>query len=66
MLKVGLIIRPGYILELLKRVIKYLLNDEDFYLVEANYISSNLTSREVMKKVVRKYDGTSKKLKIMV
>lgn len=66
MLKVGLIIRPGYILELLKRVIKYLLNDEYFYLVEAKYISSNLTNREVMKKVVRKYEGTPKKLKIMV
>ncbi len=48
----------GYATEALRRVIEYLLIDQDFYLVEANHRSSNPASGRVMQKVGMKYDGT--------
>ena len=48
----------GYATEALRRVIEYLLNEQDFYLVEANHRSSNPASGRVMQKAGMKYDGT--------
>ena len=48
----------GYATEALIRVIEYLLNEQDFYLVEANHRSSNPASGRVMQKAGMKYDGT--------
>ena len=41
-----------------------MLNEEDYYLVEANYRSSNPASGKVMEKVGMKYDGTLRDRKI--
>lgn len=54
----------GYASEVLRRVIEYLLNEEDYYLVEANYRSSNPASGKVMEKSGMKYDGTLRDRKI--
>ena len=54
----------GYATEALKRVIEYLLTEQDFYLVEANHRSSNPASGKVMQKAGMKYDGTLRKRKI--
>lgn len=54
----------GYASEVLKRVIEYLLNEEDFYLVEANHRSSNPASGKVMQKAGMKYDGTLRERRI--
>lgn len=48
----------GYATEALRRVIEYLLKEQDFYLVEANHRSSNPASGRVMQKAGMKYDGT--------
>lgn len=54
----------GYATEALKRVIDYLLNEQDFYLVEANYRTSNPASGKVMQKAGMKYDGTLRDRKL--
>ena len=48
----------GYATEALRRVIEYLLKEQDFYLVEANHRSSNPASGRVMQKAGMKYDAT--------
>ena len=54
----------GYASEALKRIIEYLLEEQDFYLVEANHRSSNPASGRVMEKVGMKYDGKLRERKI--
>lgn len=54
----------GYASEALKRVIEYLLVNQDFYLVEANHRSSNPASGRVMQKAGMIYDGTLRKRRI--
>lgn len=54
----------GYASEALKRVIEYLLSEQDFYLVEANHRSSNPASGRVMQKAGMKYDGTLRERRI--
>ena len=54
----------GYASEVLRRVIEYLLLEQDFYLVEANHRSSNPASGRVMQKAGMKYDGTLRERKI--
>lgn len=54
----------GYASEVLRRVIEYLLTEQDFYLVEANHRSSNPASGRVMQKAGMKYDGTLRERKI--
>ena len=47
----------GYATESLKAVLKFLLNECDFYLVEAKHHSSNPASGRVMEKAGMKKDG---------
>lgn len=54
----------GYATEALRRVIEYLLNEKDFYLVSANHRSSNPASGRVMQKAGMKYDGTLRERRI--
>ena len=54
----------GYASEVLRRVIEYLLNEQDFYLVEANHKAINPASGRVMQKAGMKYDGTLRSRKI--
>lgn len=54
----------GYATEALRKVIEYLLNEQDFYLVEANHRSSNPASGRVMQKAGMKYDGTLRERKV--
>ncbi len=54
----------GYGTEALKRVLEYLLTEQDFYLVEANYRSSNPASGRIMQKAGMKYDGTLRERKV--
>ena len=54
----------GYASEVLRRVIEYLLTEQDFYLVEANHRSSNPASGRVMEKAGMKYDGTLRERRI--
>ena len=54
----------GYASEALRRVIEYLLTEQDFYLVEANHRSSNPASGRVMQKAGMKYDGTLRERRI--
>ena len=54
----------GYASEALRRVIEYLLTEQDFYLVEANHRSSNPASGRVMQKSGMKYDGTLRERRI--
>ena len=54
----------GYATEVLKRVIEYLLKEQNFYLVEANHRSSNPASGRVMQKAGMKCDGTLRERKI--
>ena len=54
----------GYATEALKAVIKYLLLEKDYYLIEANYRSSNPASGKVMQNAGMKYDGTLRSRKI--
>ena len=54
----------GYATEALKKVIEYLLKEQDFYLVTANHRSSNPASGKVMQKAGMKYDGTLRERKI--
>ena len=54
----------GYATEALRRVIEYLLTEQDFYLVEASHRSSNPASGRVMEKAGMKYDGTLRDRKI--
>lgn len=51
----------GYASEVLRRVIEYLLTEQDFYLVEANHRSSNPASGRVMEKAGMKYEGFLRK-----
>lgn len=51
----------GYASETLRRVIEYLLSEQDFYMVEANHRSSNPASGRVMQKAGMKYDATLRK-----
>ena len=48
----------GYATEALRRVIEYLLTEQDFYMVICNHRSSNPASGRVMQKAGMKYDGT--------
>ena len=54
----------GYASEVLRKVIEYLLNEQDFYLVEANHRSSNPASGRVMQKAGMHLDGTLRDRKI--
>ena len=54
----------GYATEALRRVIEYLLKEQDFYIVEANHRSANTASGKVMEKAGMKYDGTLRKRRI--
>ena len=54
----------GYATEVLRRIIEYLLNEQDFYLVEADHRSSNPASGRVMQKSGMKYDGTLREREI--
>lgn len=54
----------GYASEVLRKVIEYLLLEQDFYLVEANHRSSNPASGRVMEKAGMNYDGTLRKRRI--
>ena len=54
----------GYASEALRRVIKYLLLEQDFYLVCADHRSSNPASGRVMQKAGMKYDGTLRDRKL--
>ena len=56
--------KKGYASEVLRRVIEYLLTEQDFYLVEANHRSSNPASGRVMEKAGMKYDGTLRERRI--
>ena len=54
----------GYGTEALRKVLEYLLNEQEFYLVEANYRSSNPASGRIMEKAGMKYDGTLRERKV--
>ena len=54
----------GYGTEALRRIIEYLLNEQDFYLVTACHWSSNPASGKVMQKAGMKYDGTLRERRI--
>lgn len=54
----------GYATEALKRVIDYLLNDCNFHLVEARYISGNPASGKVMEKAGMKKEAVLKDRRI--
>ncbi len=54
----------GYGTEALRGVIEYLLNEQEFYIVEANHRSSNPASGRIMQKAGMKYDGTLRERKI--
>ena len=54
----------SYASEVLRRVIEYLLTEQDFYLVEANHRSSNPASGRVMEKAGMKYDGILRERRI--
>ena len=50
----------GYATEVLKKVIDYLINEEGFYTVFAEHLTSNLVSSKVIKKSGMIYEGTLK------
>ena len=54
----------GYATEALRRVIEYLLNECDFYLVECGHISGNPASGRVMQKAGMKQDGVLRERRI--
>lgn len=54
----------GYATEALRKVIEYLLLEQDFYIVSANYRSSNPASGKVMQKVGMKYEATLRSRKV--
>ena len=54
----------GYATEALRKVIEYLLNEQDFYIVLANHRSSNPASGRVMQKAGMKYDATLRERRI--
>lgn len=54
----------GYATEALRRVIKYLINEEGFYIVIADHNKENVASGRVMQKAGMKYDGTLRSRKI--
>lgn len=54
----------GYGTEALRAVIEYLLEEQGYYLVEANYRSTNPASGRVMEKAGMKYDGTLRGRKV--
>ena len=54
----------GYASEALRKVIEYLLNEKEYYLVIANHRSSNPASGRVMQKAGMKYDGILRERRI--
>lgn len=54
----------GYASESLKRVLEFLLNDCEVYLVEAKHHASNLASGRVMEKAGMKKDGILRKRRV--
>ena len=54
----------GYGTEALRKVIEFLLLEKEYFLVEANYRSTNPASGRVMEKAGMKYDGTLRGRKI--
>ena len=54
----------GYGTEALRKVIEYLLIDENFYIVIANHISINPASGRIMEKVGMKYEATLRERKV--
>ena len=54
----------NYATEALRRVIEYILSEQDFYLVEASHRLSNPASGRVMQKAGMKYDGTLRERRI--
>ena len=54
----------GYATEALRKEIEYLLLEQDFYIVSANYRSSNPASGKVMQKVGMKYEATLRSRKV--